>query len=69
MVDGGDYGTGRRTRANNVSQGGVPRSGWSGDASSGVGGRAGTITNGEGRFLQLLLVKARNLEVEEYIPW
>lgn len=53
-VDGGDYGSGRRTCANDIGQGGVSSLSWSGEASGCVGGRAGTVNNGGGRCLNPL---------------
>ena len=68
MVDGGHYGGGRRTCANNVGQSAVSGLNWSGKASGHVCGRAGTVRDGEGRFLKPL-VRAGNCEVSGYIPW
>ena len=63
VVDGSDYGSGRRTCTNDVGQGLT----WSGKASSRVGGRAGTVINGGSRFLEPL-VRAENHGVDGCVP-
>ena len=67
VVDGGDYGSGRRACANDVGQSGVSRLTWSGKASSRVGGRARTVINGKSRFLEPL-VSAENYGVNGCVP-